>query len=655
MNTSPQPWNAARSEELYNISAWGQPFFGVSSQGNLTVTPEGREGGSIDLPKLVEQIRQRGVSAPLLLRFDGLLRARVRQINAAFNHARREYDYRAPYRGVFPIKVNQERHVVEALLKEGRSYGMGLEVGSKPELIAGISIQAGEGTLMICNGYKDQEYVEMALLASHLGITAVLVVEKLTELDTILTASERLGIQPVIGIRSKLALRGSGRWQDSSGDRSKFGLTAREIVAVTETLEARGMLSCLRLCHFHIGSQITQIRSLKQALREATKIFVGLSELGCRIDWFDVGGGLGVNYEGDAVDSDSTMNYSLQEYANDVVWSLGEVCRKHNITQPTIVSESGRAIAAHHAVLVAEVVGVSSFEDGHDPQPLTLDAPDVVREMAALASELTEGNAQERYHDALDLREKAGLLFETGLLNLVQRGQVEEHFWRAANGVLKVVRRMDVVPEDMQGLELTLSDTYFINMSIFQSLPDAWAIDQVFPVMPIQRLNEEPTRRATLADLTCDSDGRIGRFLDQQGTKDVLEVHALKDSEPYHMGFFLTGAYQEILGDMHNLFGDTNVVHVDLDERGRPRLSHILRGDRVKEVLSYVEYFEEDLLRSLRGHVEDALEAGRMTFEESGAFWERYEAGLRGYTYLTHQDTPAPEPKASLAQPTQQP
>ncbi|HIG86821.1 MAG TPA: biosynthetic arginine decarboxylase [Planctomycetes bacterium] len=655
MNTSPQPWNAARSEELYNISAWGQPFFGVSPLGNLTVTPEGPEGGSIDLPKLVEQIRQRGVSAPLLLRFDGLLRARVRQINTAFNHARREYDFNAPYRGVFPIKVNQERHVVEALLKEGRSYGMGLEVGSKPELIAGISIQAGEGTLMICNGYKDQEYVEMALLASHLGITAVLVVEKLTELDTILAASERLGIQPVIGVRSKLALRGSGRWQDSSGDRSKFGLTAREIVAVTETLGARGMLSCLRLCHFHIGSQITQIRSLKQALREATHIFVGLSELGCRIDWFDVGGGLGVNYEGDAVDSDSTMNYSLQEYANDVVWSLGEACRKHNITQPTVVSESGRAIAAHHAVLVAEVVGVSSFEDGHDPQPLTLDAPDVVREMAALASGLTEGNAQEHYHDALDLREKAGLLFETGLLNLVQRGQVEEHFWRAANGVLRVVRQMDVVPEDMQGLELTLSDTYFVNMSIFQSLPDAWAIDQVFPVMPIQRLNEEPTRRATLADLTCDSDGRIGRFLDQQGTKDVLEVHALKDSEPYHMGFFLTGAYQEILGDMHNLFGDTNVVHVDLDERGRPRLSNILRGDRVKEVLSYVEYFEEDLLRSLRGHVEDALEAGRMTFEESGAFWERYEAGLRGYTYLTHQDTPAPDPKASLAQPKQQP
>lgn len=644
MTTPLHNWTAEKSEELYNLSAWGQPFFGISPEGNLTVSPDGPAGGTIDLPKLIGEIRRRGVAAPLLLRFDGILRARVRQINAAFNHARREYDYRAPYQGVYPIKVNQERHVVEALLAEGRSYGMGLEVGSKPELIAGISIQAGGGTLMICNGYKDREYVEMALLASHLGITAVLVVEKLTELDTILAASDRLGIQPVIGVRSKLTIRGSGRWKDSAGDRSKFGLTAREIVAVTETLQERGMLPCLRLLHLHIGSQITQIRSLKQALREATNIFVGLNELGCKIDWFDVGGGLGVNYEGDSVDSDSTMNYSLQEYANDVVWGVGEACRKHDIAPPTIVSESGRAVAAHHAVLVAEVVGVSSFEDGHDPQPLTKDAPDVVREIAVLATGLTEANAQERYHDALDLREKAGLLFETGLLSLVQRGQVEEHFWRATNGVLKVVRQMAVVPEDMRGLELTLSDTYFVNMSIFQSLPDAWAIDQVFPVMPIQRLTEEPTKRATLADLTCDSDGRIGRFLDQQGTKDVLEVHTPTESAPYYLGFFLTGAYQEILGDMHNLFGDTNTVHVDLDERGKPRLSNILRGDRVKEVLSYVEYFEEDLLRNLRQHVENALEAGHMTYEESAAFWERYEAGLRGYTYLTHQNSPASRP-----------
>ncbi len=597
----------------------------------------------MDLPELIGQIRRRGVAAPILLRFDGILRARARQINAAFNNARREYDYRAPYRGVFPIKVNQERHVVEALLAEGRLYGMGLEVGSKPELIAGIAIQAGEGTLMICNGYKDTEYVEMALLASHLGITAVVVVEKLTELDTILGAAKRLGIRPVIGVRSKLTMKGSGRWQDSVGDRSKFGLTAREVVEVTERLKAEGMLDCLRLLHFHIGSQIAHIRSLKQAMREASNIFVGLTEIGCSIDWFDVGGGLGVDYEGNSTESDSSMNYSLQEYANDVVWILGETCRKHGLRQPTIVSESGRALAAHHAILVAEVVGVSTFEGTHDELPLTDQTHEVVREMAAQADGVTEDNVQERYHDAMDLREKGATLFEAGLLNLHGRGQLEEQYWRVIREVLTHTRAMEYVPEDMQGLERAMSDTFFVNMSVFQSMPDSWAIGQIFPVMPLQRLNEEPSRRAILADLTCDSDGKICRFLDVQGTKDVLELHPPRKGEPYYLGFFLVGAYQEILGDMHNLFGDTNVVHVDLDEKGRTRLVHVLRGDRVKEVLSYVEYFEEDLLRSLRRSVEDSLEAGRMTYEESAAFWERYEAGLRGYTYLTHQ------PKAETA------
>ncbi|MBL6720845.1 MAG: biosynthetic arginine decarboxylase [Planctomycetes bacterium] len=636
-------WTARESEELYNIPDWGAPFFSIDDRGHLVVTPEGREGGQVDLPELIGQIRRRGVAAPILLRFDGILRARARQINAAFNNARREYDYRAPYRGVFPIKVNQERHVVEALLAEGRLYGMGLEVGSKPELIAGIAIQAGEGTLMICNGYKDAEYVEMALLASHLGITAVVVVEKLTELDTILGAAKRLGIRPVIGVRSKLTMKGSGRWQDSVGDRSKFGLTAREVVEVTERLKAEGMLDCLRLLHFHIGSQIAHIRSLKQAMREASNIFVGLTEIGCSIDWFDVGGGLGVDYEGNSTESDSSMNYSLQEYANDVVWILGETCRKHGMRQPTIVSESGRALAAHHAILVAEVVGVSTFEGTHDELPLTNDTHEVVREMATLAEGVTEDNVQERYHDAMDLREKGATLFEAGLLNLRGRGQLEEQYWRVIREVLSHTRAMEYVPEDMQGLERAMSDTFFVNMSVFQSMPDSWAIGQIFPVMPLQRLNEEPTRRAILADLTCDSDGKICRFLDVQGTKDVLELHPPRQGEPYYLGFFLVGAYQEILGDMHNLFGDTNVVHVDLDEKGRTRLVHVLRGDRVKEVLSYVEYFEEDLLRSLRRSVEDSLEAGRMSYEESAAFWERYEAGLRGYTYLTHQ------PKAETA------
>ena len=630
-------WSTRESEELYNVPVWGDPFFSIDERGHLVVAPEGREGGQVDLPELIGQIRRRGVAAPILLRFDGILRARARQLNAAFNNARREYDYRAPYRGVFPIKVNQERHVVEALLAEGRSYGMGLEVGSKPELIAGIAIQAGEGTLLICNGYKDAEYVEMALLASHLGITAVVVIEKLTELDTVLEASRRLGIRPVIGVRSKLTMKSSGRWQDSVGDRSKFGLTAREIVEVTDRLKAEDMLDCLRLLHFHIGSQIAQIRSIKQAMREATNIFVGLTSIGCSIDWMDVGGGLGVDYEGNAAASESSMNYSLQEYANDVVWSLAECCRKHGLKQPTIVTESGRALAAHHAILVAEVVGTSTFEGTHEPLPVTKDSHEVVRELAALAGTVTIENAQECYHDAMDTREKAGLLFETGQLDLVGRGQMEEQYWRVIRAIVAATREMDLVPEGMQGLEQAMADTFFVNMSVFQSMPDSWAIGQVFPVMPLQRLDEEPTRRAVLADLTCDSDGKICRFLDVQGTKEVLELHEQRDGAPYYVGFFLVGAYQEILGDMHNLFGDTNVVHVDLDDRGRPRLTHVLRGDRVKEVLSYVEYFEDDLLRSLRASVEDSLEAGRMTYEESAAFWERYEAGLRGYTYLTPQ------------------
>ena len=636
-------WSTRESEELYNVPVWGDPFFSIDERGHLVVAPEGREGGQVDLPELIGQIRRRGVAAPILLRFDGILRARARQLNAAFNNARREYDYRAPYRGVFPIKVNQERHVVEALLAEGRSYGMGLEVGSKPELIAGIAIQAGEGTLLICNGYKDAEYVEMALLASHLGITAVVVIEKLTELDTVLEASRRLGIRPVIGVRSKLTMKSSGRWQDSVGDRSKFGLTAREIVEVTDRLKAEDMLDCLRLLHFHIGSQIAQIRSIKQAMREATNIFVGLTSIGCSIDWMDVGGGLGVDYEGNAAASESSMNYSLQEYANDVVWSLAECCRKHGLKQPTIVTESGRALAAHHAILVAEVVGTSTFEGTHEPLPVTKDSHEVVRELAALAGTVTIENAQECYHDAMDTREKAGLLFETGQLDLVGRGQMEEQYWRVIRAIVAATREMELVPEGMQGLEQAMADTFFVNMSVFQSMPDSWAIGQVFPVMPLQRLDEEPTRRAVLADLTCDSDGKICRFLDVQGTKEVLELHEQRDGAPYYVGFFLVGAYQEILGDMHNLFGDTNVVHVDLDDRGRPRLTHVLRGDRVKEVLSYVEYFEDDLLRSLRASVEDSLEAGRMTYEESAAFWERYEAGLRGYTYLT------PQPRAEAA------
>ena len=633
------PWTTQQSADLYLVEKWGHPYVSVNEKGRVSIHPEATpddQGPGIDLYELVAQIRRRGVQTPLLLRFDGLLRARVRDINLAFNKAREEYGYTAPYRGVFPIKVNQERSVVETLMSEGRNYGMGLEVGSKPELIAGIALEAGEDALMICNGYKDTEYVETAMLSSKLGITSIIVIEKFTELATVLAASEKLGIRPRIGVRAKLSIRSSGRWQDSVGDRSKFGLTTREIVRVVDTLKRENMLDCLELLHFHIGSQITHIRSIKQAMREATNILAGLTELGVKIRWFDVGGGLAVDYDGSRTDFESSKNYSLQEYANDVVYALHEAVSEHGIEAPTIVTESGRALVSHHAVLIAEAMGVTTFDEQDDPGLLkiTENSPEVVLSMAELKGNITPRNYLETYHDAGDLREQAMLLFNTGQLRLDERAQVEEHYWRACNAVLAMARKSDYVPDDVEDLEKALADTLFLNMSVFQSLPDAWAIGQMFPVLPIHRLDEEPKWRAVIADLTCDSDGKIQRFIDLRGVKNTLEVHEQLPGEDYVMGFFLVGAYQEILGDMHNLFGDTNVVHVDLAENGTPKLVHVLRGDRVAEVLKYVDYAEDDLLRQLRGRVEDALQAGRLTFEESALFWQRYESALAGYTYL---------------------
>lgn len=634
-----QRWTLEKSKDLYLVEKWGHPYVRVNERGRIAVHPEADErhpGPGIDLYELVAQIRRRGVQAPLLLRFDGLLRARVRDINRAFENARKEYGYEGAFRGVFPIKVNQERWVVETLMDEGRRHGMGIEVGSKPELIAGIALEAGENALMICNGYKDAEYVETAILSSKLGITPIIVVEKFTELATIIEASRKLDIAPRIGVRAKLSFRSSGRWQDSVGDRSKFGLTTREIVRVVQELEREGMLDCLELLHFHIGSQITHIRSIKQAMREATNILAGLHEMGAQIRWFDAGGGLAVDYDGSNTDFESSKNYSLQEYANDVVYALAEASREREFPAPTIVTESGRALVSHHAVLVAEAMGVTTFDAVTDRALAEVgdDSPEVVQEMAALAGSITERNYLEVYHDALDVRERAMLLFNTGQLALDERAALEEHFWRTCQTVLAVSRRMDYVPDDVEDLERALADTLFLNMSVFQSLPDAWAIGQMFPIVPIHRLEEEPTRRAVLADLTCDSDGKIKRFIDLRGIKHTLEVHQQLPGEAYYMGFFLVGAYQEILGDMHNLFGDTNVVHVDLDAQGRPKLTHVVRGDRVREVLEYVDYAEDELLRQLRGHVEDALDAGHLTYEESALFWERYENALQGYTYL---------------------
>ena len=655
------PWTHLDCESLYLVPNWGRGYFRINAKGHLEVTPEGPERGNggapaIDLYNLLGQILRRGIATPVLLRFDGILRARVRELNQAFNAARAEFNYEAPYRGVFPIKVNQQRHVVETMLEEGRKHGMGLEVGSKPELLAAIALQADGGSLVICNGYKDEDYIETALLSSKLGLIPILVIEKFSELATIMKVAAKLGIEPVVGVRSKLGGRGSGRWSESGGDRSKFGLTTRQIVQVVETLEAAGKLGWLQLLHFHIGSQVTDIRAIKTAMREATRTLVALRGMGAPIQWMDVGGGLGIDYDGSSTNFESSMNYSLQEYARDVVYHLSEACAEAEIPQPAIVTESGRALTAHHAVLVTEVLGVTEYATGGVPEAPAEDEPEIIHNAASVCDAVTAKNYQESYHDAQQMRDEAMVLFNVGQLTLRQRARVEEFFWRTCQKILRISRTLPYVPDDLANLERDMADTYFVNFSVFQSLPDSWAINQLFPVLPLHRLDEQPTRRGVLADITCDSDGKIDRFIDLRDVKRTLELHPLRPNEPYYLGFFLVGAYQEILGDMHNLFGDPNIVHVDLDEQGRPRLAHVVRGDRIQEVLGYVEYFEENLLTRLRRHIERSLEEGRMTFEESALLQRRYEAGLASYTYLAREQdstdapaAPAPEPQDAKA------
>ena len=633
------PWKHEDSAALYNVAQWSDGYFRINPRGNVEACPDGPFQGAdqagIDLHELVEQIRRRGIETPILLRFDGIVRTRVRQLVEAFRIAREEAGYPGDYRLVFPIKVNQQRHLVDALFEEGVRHGMGIEVGSKPELLAVMAAYSGDDRLVICNGYKDDEYVETALLTARLGTRVVLVVEKASELQTILRKGEELGVRPLLGVRTKLGGAGAGRWRDSGGDRSKFGLTTRQIVLLAEELRSRDMLDCLQLLHFHLGSQITHIRSLKNALREATQTLVGLVKMGAPIRMFDVGGGLGIDYDGSSTDFESSMNYSLQEYANDVVYTTKEACEEAGIEPPTLVTESGRSLTAHHAVLVAEALGVTDFTSVGVPAAPGEDEPDLLHNFAQVCDGVSSKNFQEAYHDALQMRDEGMTLFNVGQLSLPERARVEEFFWRTCEKILRITRTMEYVPDDLANLERDMADTYFLNFSLFQSMPDSWAIQQLFPVLPIHRHDEEPKRRAVLADITCDSDGKIDRFIDLRDVKRVLELHPLEADRQYYLGFFLVGAYQEILGDMHNLFGDTNVVHVDTNGDGRPRLTHVVPGDRVEEVLSYVEFFGSELEVRLRRKIEQAIDEDRISFEESARVLRRFQAGLTGYTYLT--------------------
>jgi arginine decarboxylase len=628
-------WTIADAAETYGISRWGGGYFSINQAGNLVVTPSEEPGDQVDIKALVDEIQRRGLQLPLLLRFSDILRSRIEILNKAFARAMKDCEYQGNYRGVYPIKVNQSRRVVEEIVNFGRPYHYGLEAGSKPELLAIMALHEDEQALVICNGYKDDEYIRTALLASKLGRTVVLVVEKPGELDQIHRVAEQVGIRPTLGLRARLSARGAGRWESSGGDRSKFGLSASEMVAAVGKLKQWGELDALKLIHFHLGSQISAIRSIKNALNEAARYYVELYKMGCTdLAYLDVGGGLGVDYDGSQTNFQSSMNYSVQEYANDVVFAIQNVCDSAEVPHPTIVTESGRAVAAHHSVLVVNVLSVSPPFSYDEPQEPAEDAEPVAKHLYETFESVNSKNILESYHDAVDYKDQALQLFNLGHLSLEMRVQCEQMFWAISRKILGIVRVMHHVPEDLKGLERTLSDTYFCNFSMFQSLPDIWAVDQLFPIVPIHRLDEEPTRRGVLADITCDSDGKIDSFIDQRDVKKVLELHSKPQTEDYYLGIFLVGAYQEILGDMHNLFGDTNTVHVSIGPDGGYFLEEVVAGDTISDVLRYVDYAPDELVKSLRKNVERALREGRITLDESRQLIQVYCDGLNGYTYL---------------------
>ncbi len=629
-------WTIRDSLELYHVLDWGSPFFAINGAGHVEVRPRAGDETSLDLLELVENLGRRGVHTPLLIRFNDILDSRVRGLNDCFREAIEELEFRGNYRGVYPIKVNQQRHVVEELIQFGAPEKLGLEAGSKPELLIALALLDTPGALIICNGYKDRAYVETALLAQRLGRTPIIVVDRFHEIDLVLKTSSELGIRPRLGIRVRLGTKGAGRWVESTGDRSKFGLSAMEIVAAVDRLAAEDMLDCVELMHFHIGSQITAARAHKDALGEASRIFVGLHEMGAKPSLIDVGGGLGVDYDGSRTNFHSSKNYSMEEYANDVVSFIQEACDDANVPHPDIVTESGRALTAHHSVLIFDVLGVNEVLSDARPDEIDDADPRLLRDLAEVLADTSIENVQESYHNALLLKEEASTTFALGYLDLRGRARVERLFAKCCEKILDLLRELPEVPEDLADFESDLADTYYGNFSVFQSAPDHWAVKQLFPVMPIHRLDEEPTRRGIFADLTCDSDGKIDQFINPREPKNLIELHPWT-GEPYYVGVFLVGAYQEILGDLHNLFGDTNAVHVKLDAEGGYTVDHIVEGDAVEDVLAYVQYERRPLIEKVRQIIESALRNKEISPEESARLLERYEQGLKGYTYLSGQ------------------
>src|SRR5882762_2427558 len=637
-----KPWDIQAARSLYNIDRWGAKYFDINEAGHVVATPLQEAGATVDLTDVVEEAKARGLKFPLLIRFQDILRHRVESINQSFRNAIAEFNYQGQYRGVFPIKVNQLREVVEEILDAGKPYNFGLEVGSKPELFAGLALQSEADSLIICNGYKDPNFIRMALMGIKLGKTVIMVVEKLEELKQIISVSRQFGVEPLIGIRSRLLSKGAGKWAESGGENAKFGLSTVELLAAAEMLKVENLSHCFKLLHFHIGSQVPDILTVKKAVQEAARFYAKLYKMGFPVEYIDVGGGLGVDYDGSRSAFDSSTNYTLQEYTNDIVYYIADVCNAEKVPHPNIISESGRAIVAHHSVLIVEVFGsiekiraAHGFQYGESEHPL-------VRELLDIRKNLGKLNKLEAYHDALERKDDAHHMFTLGMMELPDKAKIENLYWEISQEVVQSFRGQAYVPEEIRKLEDSLSDQYLCNFSVFQSLLDHWALGQLFPIMPITRLNQRPTREATLVDITCDSDGQINKFIELRDVRDTLPLHPLITNgngqiEPYYLGFFLMGAYQDIMGDLHNLFGRVNEVHVflDPDEPAGYYVEEIIEGTTIIQALDAVQYDEKELKRQMKGQIDEAIKSDRMKPSEAMRLLDDYERGLREYTYLS--------------------
>ena len=634
-------WTIDEAREHYNIKGWGAGYFDINSKGNIVVRPDKKSTHHIDLKELVDDIQSKGYSLPVLIRFSDILKASIANLANSFQNSIDEYGFEGQYHGVYPIKVNQQRQVVEEIVKFGQPFNIGLEAGSKPELHAILAILDNPEALLVCNGYKDEAFIRLALMSQKLGKRVFIVVEKLDELALIDKVAKELGVQPNIGLRIKLVTAGQGRWSSSTGEYSKFGLNTMELMEALEIAKSKNILDCVKLIHFHLGSQITNIRRIKDSLKEVGRFYSELMKFGCNIQYIDVGGGLGIDYDGSRSTFASSTNYSVQEYANDVVYHLLEICKAEDLPHPNIISESGRAMTAHHSILVVNVLDVTSFPEWSEQIEIADDAPEVVKEVFDVLDSTSNKNLIESWHDAVHLKDEAQNQFLLGLISLTDRAMAERIYWGICRKIEKLSSRLKFLPDDIRNLRTKLADKYFCNFSVFQSVPDSWAIDQVFPVVPLNRLHEEPDRDATIADITCDSDGRIDTFIGtHRGTENTLRVHSLQPGESYCLCIFLTGAYQEILGDLHNLFGDTNTVHVSLKEDGSLNYEQIIEGEDVTDVLDYVQFSADELAGRIDGFLIGCVQRGVVTQKEADDFLALYKEGLNGYTYLVKPEAP---------------